>query len=191
VTHQIVRIGTLLIILGPSFALAANTPAKCAAAKQKAVSKKIAAKLGCWSKAVAKAVPVDADCLAKANTKFSAAFAKADATGACTIPGDALAQELAADAAVARIAAAEAATPLPPVFGAPCGTTCGQPSTGVSALLCAGNMPVPRPVCVKSPLIPSTCTGSLDCEVTLGPGFICVSQGPGCAGQRFCVSPCP
>jgi hypothetical protein len=189
---HIVGFGVLLALFGTSMAIAGTTPAKCAAVKQKAAGKKIAARLGCYSKAVAKTVPVDPDCLAKANTKFSATFAKADAAGGCTIPGDATAQELAADSAVATIAAAEAATPIPPVFGAPCGTTCPGPGAGMSALLCAGNIPAPpRPVCIQPPPTPSACTGPLDCELTMGPGFICVTTGPGCAGSRFCAAPCP
>jgi len=44
---------------------AAGTPAKCAAAKQKAAGKKAAAQLKCYSNAVAKAVAVDSACWRK------------------------------------------------------------------------------------------------------------------------------
>ena len=187
---NVVGFGMLVALFGTSMALAASDPGKCAAAKQKAAGKKIAAKLKCYSSAVSKAMAVDPDCLAKANTKFSAAYAKADGTGPCTIPGNAAAQELAADSAVATIAAAEASTPVPPAFGAHCGTTCG--GAGASAFLCAGSVPIVRPVCVSAaPLMGSSCTGPLDCEATFGAGFICVSTGQGCSGSRYCGMPCP
>ena len=68
--------GTLAI---GTAAHAGGTPAqKCASAKQKAAGKKEAAKLGCYSKAVAKALPVDPACLAKADAGFMAAFTKVD-----------------------------------------------------------------------------------------------------------------
>src|SRR5690242_17921627 len=51
-------------------------PSKCEAARLKAAGKKAKAKLGCYAKAALKAVPVDTTCLTKAETKFSAAFAK-------------------------------------------------------------------------------------------------------------------
>ncbi len=56
---------------------------KCASAKQKAVAKKEAAKLGCYSKAAGKAIAVDPACLMKAEAAFAAAFSKADANGVC------------------------------------------------------------------------------------------------------------
>src|SRR5262249_41925316 len=63
---------------------AGGSPAqKCASAKQKASGKKESAKLGCYSKAAAKVVPVEQDCLTKAEGSFSAAFAKADPGGVC------------------------------------------------------------------------------------------------------------
>jgi hypothetical protein len=186
---NVVGVGILVLLFGASIAIAAGTPAKCAVAKQKAIGKKISARLKCYSTAVQKTLPVDAECLTKANTKFSDAFAKAEAAGGCLTGGDAAVQELAADVAVARIAGSEASTPVPPTFGVPCGTTCGGP--GVSAFLCAGNIAVPRPLCVANPLTPSSCTGSLDCEVTLGAGFICVTTIPGCNGSRFCAMACP
>src|SRR5262245_32150337 len=68
--------GTLTI---STSAHASGSPAqKCASAKQKAAGKKEAAKLGCYSKAAAKAIPVDTTCLSKADGTFSTAFTKAD-----------------------------------------------------------------------------------------------------------------
>lgn len=63
--------------------LAAGTPQqKCAGAKLKAAGKKLAAKMSCHAKAKTLGAPVDASCLTKAETKFSAAIAKAGT--ACT-----------------------------------------------------------------------------------------------------------
>ncbi len=61
----------------------ATVPQKCASSKQKAVAKKEASKLGCYSKAAGKAVQVDQTCLMKADTGFTTAFTKADAKGVC------------------------------------------------------------------------------------------------------------
>jgi len=67
-----------------TLAQAGGTPLqKCASSKQKAVGKKEAAKLGCYSKAAGKAIQVDPACLTKAETGFMAAFTKADAKGVC------------------------------------------------------------------------------------------------------------
>ena len=66
-------------VLVTGAAMAGGTPAqKCSAAKRKAAGKKAASKFGCLSKAASKAIEVDTDCLAKAETKFSSTFAKAD-----------------------------------------------------------------------------------------------------------------
>jgi hypothetical protein len=45
---NVVGFGILVALFGASMALAADTPGKCAAAKQKAAGKKIATKLKCW-----------------------------------------------------------------------------------------------------------------------------------------------
>jgi len=57
---------------------------KCPGAKLKAAGKKAAGKLGCLAKATAKKIPLDQTCLQKATDKFTAAFTKADAAGACS-----------------------------------------------------------------------------------------------------------
>ena len=188
---KIVGFGILFAVFMTSGVVvgATDPAAKCAVAKQKAAGKKFAARLKCYSTAVSKTLPVDPECLTKADTKFSDAFTKAEAAGGCVVNGDAPLQELAIDSAVTRIAGSEPATPLPPSFGAPCGRTCG--GAGVTAFLCAGNIGVPRLLCMSNPLTPSSCTGQLDCELTLGPGFVCVNTAPGCAGSRFCARPCP
>ena len=96
---------------------------KCAAAKQKAAVKKIAAKLKCHQKAATTGDPVDSDCLAAAEEKFNAAVAKANAKGGCARTGDASAIEIAADRCVADI---RTETPTePPTCGATAYPQCG------------------------------------------------------------------
>src|SRR6185437_2942306 len=59
---------------------AAEAASKCTGEKAKAAGKKAAAKLTCLSKGVGKALPqVDSTCIAKAEVKFSVAYAKAEA----------------------------------------------------------------------------------------------------------------
>src|SRR5690242_1578747 len=112
-----------LMLLG-GVAHAATTPGvKCAAAKQKAASKKIASKLKCYAKAAAKAVAVDPTCLGDADTKFGDAIAKADSKGGCVVTNDAPTIENAADACVTSILAL---TPTaPPTCGSTAYPTCG------------------------------------------------------------------
>ena len=56
----------------------------CAAAKVKAAGKKTSAKAQCAQKATLAGAPIDPLCLAKAETKFTTAMAKADGLGVCT-----------------------------------------------------------------------------------------------------------
>ena len=97
----LVSIGFGALSAGP--VMAGGTPGeKCAAAKQKAAGKKIAAKLGCHAKAKSKApFTVDPACLTKAEGKFSASFAKAGA--AC--PGTAAPIEALVDNCVSTLVA--------------------------------------------------------------------------------------
>lgn len=75
-------------------------PAACLQAKMKASGKKAQTKFKCWGKAVARGDPVAPLCLTKAETKFAAAFAKAEVKGGCTQTGDAAAVEAAVDTCV-------------------------------------------------------------------------------------------
>src|SRR5262249_29819858 len=71
-------IGALAILALVASGAAAQS--KCSGSKAKAAGKKALAKLGCLSKAVSKGTtPVDSTCLAKAEVKFSVAYAKAEA----------------------------------------------------------------------------------------------------------------
>ncbi len=73
-----------LVATGSGRAAAAG---KCEASKLKAAGKEIAGKMGCWSKAPGKGLPVDPACLQKAHDKGTAAYAKADGSAPC--PGSA------------------------------------------------------------------------------------------------------
>lgn len=90
---------------------AVGTPqAICAAAKQKAAGKKGAEKLKCHSKGLIVNLPVDSTCLAKAEIKFSKAFAKTEAKGGCVVTGDTATVEAAVDNFVTQIVGLTPAT---------------------------------------------------------------------------------
>src|SRR5262245_28715349 len=82
---------SLAVLVSAPGARAATTPEqKCAAAKLKAVKRKVNAERRCQKAALAKAVAVAASCLAKAQEKFADAFAKAESKGGCKTEGDAV-----------------------------------------------------------------------------------------------------
>jgi hypothetical protein len=74
---------TLAGIAGSAHASGIVGPAKCTAAKAKAVGKNEAAQLACYEKAAATAGEVATSCLTRANGKLAAAIAKADTEGLC------------------------------------------------------------------------------------------------------------
>jgi hypothetical protein len=117
--------------------------AKCAAAKQKAAVKKIAAKLKCYQKAAATGDPVDSGCLTAAEGKFDAAVAKANAKGGCVRTGDAPTIEAAADRCVSDIGN-QTPSELPTCGSTPypeCGGSCpaGQKCQALLATRFASN----------------------------------------------------
>jgi hypothetical protein len=88
------RLAILSLSLAPvlmigTAAYAGNPAATCAATKRRAAARKLASKLKCVAKATGKGLPVDPECLTKAETKFDAAFAKAEALGGCLTTNDA------------------------------------------------------------------------------------------------------
>ena len=90
---------------------AAGSPfTKCAIAKNKAASKKIAAKLKCWQKAYAGAPTADPSCLSAAEEKFTLAIASAEKKGGCVVTGDASAIEGAVDSCVTSVVTLTPAT---------------------------------------------------------------------------------
>lgn len=74
---------------------------KCVAAKIKAAGKRTYAETKCHQKAIVKGAAVDPDCLSKAEVKFQADTAKANAAGACS--GDAATLDVRVDACVASL----------------------------------------------------------------------------------------
>jgi len=190
--RRLTLLATSLLVLslaGGTALRAAGTPAKCAAAKQKAAGKKGAAELKCYSNAVAKAVAVDPACLGKAATKFTSSFTKAETAGGCAITGDATSQESAIDAFVAATAATEnSTTACTTPFTDVCGSTCG--GSGFCDRGCPDTSAAFR--CVNSAVFAfSSCLSDFDCQAIL-PGSVCVSfDGSTCDGLNVCAAPCP
>ncbi len=84
-------------------AIAATTPVqKCAAAKMKAVGKHLAAKAKCYSKALSVSGPVVPECRQLAESKYTAAFTKAE-VAECLHENDASAIEAKIDEALEDI----------------------------------------------------------------------------------------
>ena len=79
----------------------AASPSKCTAAQYKAMGKKYASKLKCHSAAALMNQPVDAACLQKAELKFAASWAKAEAKGDCLAIASEVQGELSVDQCIA------------------------------------------------------------------------------------------
>src|SRR5262249_47307384 len=76
----------LVVSLGAVAARAATDPiTRCAVAEIKATAKKTNAKLKCYATAAARETAVDPACLAKAETKFDEAWARAIENGGCGV----------------------------------------------------------------------------------------------------------
>ncbi len=80
-------VGAFVAALAP--AMLPEESQKCAVAKIGLAAKKATAKLACQSKAVKKALPVDVECLTKAEERFAIAYQKLDGKGGCVTTGDA------------------------------------------------------------------------------------------------------
>jgi hypothetical protein len=116
----------LLALMAGSGQTADKAAVKCSTGKQKAAVKKIGSKLKCHQKANAADLPVDQECLTKAETKFSDTIVKIEAKGGCIITGDEAVIEQAADECIDDI---RGLTPVsPPTCGGSgypeCGGTC-------------------------------------------------------------------
>jgi hypothetical protein len=118
-----------LVILVAALSLASSSegagdPAShCTGAKLKAAAVKASAKLRCHAKATARSVPVDPECLAKAEQKFSAAWARILSKGGCLSTTDESLVESTVDACVEDVRAA--IQPCGEVNGV-CGGVCPQ-----------------------------------------------------------------
>ena len=151
--------------LAATSANAAVDPAnQCAASKQKAAAKKLSDKVKCHGVAIKKGVAVDPACLTKAETKFDAAFAKAELKGGCATTGDAAAVEAFIDGVLSDLLAA-----LPGAGGvttttSTTTTTTTLPTVNCDALndcgLCVACTQEPGGACVAAN---AACNASTDC----------------------------
>jgi len=91
-----------LVLTAPSEA-APDPAAKCTTTKRGAAARKVVGKLNCVARPMTKGGTVDSVCLAKAESKFSSTFAKAESKGGCISIGDAAAVEANVDACVTSI----------------------------------------------------------------------------------------
>lgn len=94
-----VAVALAALCSAPAYAAAS----KCSSAKLKEAGKKAAGKAGCSAKAVAKANPVDSECIQKAEGKYVAGWANAESKGDCLSTGDETAIEAKVDAFVAEL----------------------------------------------------------------------------------------
>jgi hypothetical protein len=155
---------------------------QCAAAKLKAAAKKAASKLKCQARAEAAGVAADPACLAKAEDKFAAAFARAEAGGGCRTMGDAGATESAVDDFVAKLAVLLSAS-----------TTTSTTSTSTTNSTCTTTTTFP-PCQLVGSVCGGPCPGGQTCEPDGGGGCACVGPPPSCcaAGHQFCsAGVCP
>src|SRR5213593_4581517 len=89
---------TTFSVLAITIAPVAAQGNSCNASKLTATGKKCYAKARCVGMAASKGGAVDGECLAKAETRFTSAFATADGKGTCSTSGDAAAIEGKVDA---------------------------------------------------------------------------------------------
>jgi len=140
----------------------------CAAAKLKATGQKEKAKLKCEATALKKELPAtDQQCLDKAETKFTTAFAKAEGDGGCISELDADAVSNSVDAFVAARVAQQTVVISPPppceVLNEPCGD-CGD---GVCTITNDGQVCV-TPTGVFGPCPEAGCPDGWTCQVIPG-----------------------
>ena len=101
-----------VLVVSAGIIYAGGTPEqKCAAAKNKAASKKIASKLRCYQKAFVAGKAVDPACLMAAENKFNTTIPKIENKGGCVVNGDANAIEGTVDTCVNNIVALTPVTP--------------------------------------------------------------------------------
>jgi cysteine-rich repeat protein len=83
--------------------LGSGGPSKCTSSKYKNAGKKVSNKFACQALALTKGAVVDGACLAKAESKFSSGFAKAETGPDCLTTGDTAAIEADIDALVGDV----------------------------------------------------------------------------------------
>jgi hypothetical protein len=157
--HMIAFVAVLAVL--PCLAHAAGTPGqKCAQAKNKAASKKLASKLKCWQKAIGSGATVDPACLTAAETKYGSAIAKIETKGGCDFPGDGATLEAVVNNAVAALTPFTPASPgvcCTDGFGcwydAPSGTACSPFTVGAVNSVCDAA----TGGCIAAPATPGPC----------------------------------
>jgi hypothetical protein len=185
----------LSFVLGAGFE--ANAQSKCTAAKAKATGKKAAAKLVCASKSIAKGTSLDAECLAKAEEKFSNAFGKAEAKTytlpdiGCITTDDVVEIEAMVDAFLDEVLFTLTASTCPArgagEVGGPCDASpdCDSTSGAGDGVCYVGSTGPPDGYCTIDDGSGTACLVDADC----GTGNACVDLVD-FAPYRFCVPAC-
>lgn len=127
----IVVTALIAVVASNGFAWAALDPgAACAIAKQKAAAKVLTQKIKCYGVAQKLGVDVDPECLASADAKLNAMFAKAESVWTCTTVGNLENVRSIVNSAVAQLLAtipAELTNPYCPINGT-CPTNTSAPA---------------------------------------------------------------
>ncbi len=143
-----------------------GTPPKslCTAGKLKATSRKLVGKLNCHAKAVKKLLSVSADCLAAAESKYDASFAKAELKGDCLTMNDAGAVETAVDDCVTALVNAlpgptptTTTTPNTTTTSTTLGPTCDTESPAFAGITAQHNVTRATAVPAPSPALDPLC----------------------------------
>jgi hypothetical protein len=182
----------LLGLLSPRLDAAMTPAERCAAAKMKAAGRKAFAKLKCQEKALAKH-PVADRCLAKAELRFGAAFAKAELNGGCATTGDADKIEAMVDGfmndLVGSLSPIQGATttsthvPTSATAGSSTSTTPTSTSITVSTSTGASTTVTTSSTTTSTTAVVIPCGGiSPDCSGSCPPGLVCAAM-PG----EFCA----
>jgi hypothetical protein len=180
-TQMVVLLMVLAVV--PGLAYASETPAqKCAQAKNKAASKKVASKLKCWQQAIAAGLSAaDATCLTTAETKYGLTITKIEAKGGCNFPGDGPTLEALVNKAVASIA------PFTPAnagvcctdgagcwYDAPGGSACSGFALGAANSVCDAA----SGACVAAPATPGRCCSNPAGLATVDPTNCLTTEVP-------------
>ena len=190
--HALMYAAALALLL-PLQALPARNPGgACASGKQKAAGIKAVAKLRCYAAAAARGGNVNPVCLAKAERKFAATWAKLEARGGCATTRDVSRIEAQVDAFVSTVASLLPATttiePSPTcengliAAGMPCGNCAGFGQCFVQCVPSAH-------VCVDTATHgASPCISNGECPPATP---ICASKFGTCGGANsFCYAKC-
>jgi hypothetical protein len=179
---------------GPGWA---QVPSKCLSGKLKGAGAAAAGQVACESKAAAKGVAPDPECLAKAQAKLQKAFVKAEGQDDCIETGDATVAQEVVDDFVQELK--NTLNPPPGVccavvgacFYAADATACasfpGGGTTGAEGSVCTGDGS-----CAPPPAAPGNCCQDF---TTLGIAFKCANgtfdaTGCGGAGGTFSTGVC-